>query len=92
MFVTEFGICEHTGDGPIDQVETQKWLKFMDDHKISWCKWVVSDKDEGDSVLLPGAAEIGGWPISMLKPSGVLIRSEIMERNTAIFEQLQHKN
>ena len=60
----------------------------MDDNKISWCKWVVSDKDEGDSVLKPGADETGGWAISMLKPSGVLIRSEIIKRNSAIFEQL----
>jgi len=92
LFVTEFGICEYTGDGAIDHVETQAWLQFMDKHDLSWCKWVVSDKGEGDSVLKEGADVAGGWPSSMLKPSGVLIRSEIIKRNAEVYEQLKLLN
>ena len=88
LFVNEFGICDYTGDGAIDHQSTTLWMDFMDNMKLSWCKWSVADKNEGDAVLKENADENGGWTQDDLKPSGILIRQEIINRNQEIFELL----
>jgi len=92
LFVNEFGICDYTGDGDIDQQSTNEWMNFMDNMKISWCKWSVADKDEGDAVLEENADPDGGWTDNDLKPSGKLIRQLIIDRNQKIYNQLNIDN
>jgi endoglucanase len=89
IFVTEFGTCEHTGDGFLDYVETQQWFDFMDEHKISWCNWSVSDKAETASILKAGARYTGKWKETDLTPSGLFIRNELIEKNGPIFNSLR---
>jgi endoglucanase len=35
LFVSEFGTCESSGTGPIDSVETEIWMRFMEQNKLS---------------------------------------------------------
>ena len=81
IFVSEFGTCEYTGDGKLDYTATMEWFKFLDDHKISWCNWSVSDKAETASILLPGAKYGGKWKEQDLSPSGAFIKEEIQTKN-----------
>jgi len=90
LFVSEFGICEYTGDGAIDETESNAWFNFMNNLNLSWCKWSVHDKDEGDAVLMGPGDVNGGWKESDLKPSGRLIRSELIKLNTPIFDLLNN--
>lgn len=85
IFVSEFGVCEYTGDGDVDYQSSGAWFDLMDQYKISWCKWSVADKDEGDAVLEDGADENGGWTDDKLTESGKFIKSEIIKRNKAEF-------
>ncbi len=89
IFVSEFGVCEYTGDGDVDYLSSGAWLNFMDQYKISWCKWSVADKDEGDAVLKDRADENGGWIEDKLTESGKFIKSEIIKRNKAEFSALK---
>jgi len=57
----------------------------METKKISWCNWSVCDKDETSAALKPGAGSNGGWPSSVLSPSGILIRDKIIFYNEKIF-------
>jgi endoglucanase len=81
IFVTEWGVCEATGNGKFDLVETQKWLDFMDQNKIGWCNFSIGDKEETSAALMPGAAENGGWTAAMLTASGWLVRGELRKEN-----------
>jgi endoglucanase len=81
LWVTEFGTCESNGDGPIDYDELKQWFDFMEEHKISWCNWSVSDKEETSAILVPGSNEYGRWSNSELTTSGKLIRKKMLERN-----------
>lgn len=81
LMVTEFGTCEATGNGFLDEAETRAWWKFLDDNQISWCNWSVADKEETASALKPGASSTGGWPVSSLTASGILLRQELRSKN-----------
>lgn len=81
LFVTEYGTTEATGDGPVDRAETQRWWDFMEKHKISYLNWSVADKRETSAVLMPGASPTGGWPSSMVTPSGKFVRDRLRKMN-----------
>lgn len=81
LFVSEWGTCEASGTGVLDYAEVDLWLNFMESRKISWCNWSLCDKDETSAALKAGAASDGGWPESMLTPSGVLVRNKIIFYN-----------
>ncbi|MBN2012550.1 glycoside hydrolase family 5 protein [candidate division KSB1 bacterium] len=81
LFVSEFGMCNSDGNGPIDHESSEKWFAYMKQHNLSWCKWSVADKQETSAVLKPGASATGHWSESELSESGKLIRAKIREMN-----------
>jgi endoglucanase len=70
VFISEYGACESTGDGDINEAEWQKWVTWMDKNRISWCKWMISDKKETSAALNPGASVYGNWKQMELSESG----------------------
>lgn len=79
IFATEWGTCDASGDGSLDLGETQKWLDFFEEHKISDANWAVGDKREACAALQPGASGNGGWSASELTASGAFVRSSLRE-------------
>ncbi len=77
LFVSEFGTCENTGNGVIDEAETNTWFSFLDQNKISWANWSINDKAESASALVGGASTSGGWSESSLTQSGKFIRNKL---------------
>jgi endoglucanase len=85
LFVSEFGGCEASGDGPLDMNEWKSWMNWMESNGISWCNWCIADKRETSSVLKPGAAASGGWPPADLKEAGIIARDLIRGENALAF-------
>ena len=81
IFVSESAGMKATGDGPLNETEWKAWIDWMNDRKLSWITWSVSDKNESCSVLNNNASEYGGWKTDDLKESGIKTR-EIL-RNKA---------
>jgi len=53
----------------------------MENRKLSWVAWSVSDKNETCSMLLPNASSYGKWNDNLLKPWGKLARQSIIDNN-----------
>ena len=51
IFVTEYGICDASGNGNIDEQEANVWIQFLDDNNISWMCWNLSNKNESSAIL-----------------------------------------
>ncbi len=81
LFVTEYGTTEASGDGTIDEVESNLWWDFLDKYNISWCNWSVADKDELSAALKPSASPLGGWTETQITTSGIMIRNELKVKN-----------
>jgi len=88
IFVTEYGTCEYTGDGKLDVEASRAWWDFLDKHKISWCNWSVSSKEETASAITIGASWGGKWKEHHLTPSGKIVREELIQKNGPIFNSL----
>ena len=74
IFVTEWGTTEATGDGGPYFNESKTWLKLLDDRKISWCNWSLSDKSEKSAILKYGSSSTGDWKDEDLTESGKFVR------------------
>lgn len=77
LMVTEWGMVNANGDGGIDQQSTQEWLDFMRENKLSHANWSLHDKDEGASMLKPGAPANGKWEDKHLTEAGQKIKTII---------------
>ncbi|MCX7820148.1 MAG: cellulase family glycosylhydrolase, partial [Brevinematales bacterium] len=82
LFVTEWGTCDASGNGGLDLTESQTWINFMDQYKLSWCNWSLNDKAETASALVPGASTTGPWPDSQLTESGKFVKAKILLNGT----------
>ena len=81
IMVTEWGTVNADGNGAVDVAETNRWVEWMDQYNLTHLNWSVHDKDEGASVVRPGAATNGGWPASSLTTSGAFVREIIRDYN-----------
>ena len=77
LFVTEWGTVNANGDGGVDNNSTDEWMSFLAENDISHLNWSVHDKDEGASILRPGAPSNGNWSDANLTESGLRVRSII---------------
>jgi endoglucanase len=80
IFVSECAGMEASGNGPIDEAEWKAFVDWMENRKISWLAWSVSDKDESCSMIIPRASSYGKWTYDLLKQWGKIVRQTIRER------------
>jgi endoglucanase len=80
VFVSEWGTCLASGDGGFAPAESDRWIRFMDQHRISWLNWALNDKAETASILRPGAAAEGGWTDEDLTESGRYVRDRLLRK------------
>lgn len=70
VFVSEFGLCDASGNGNNDFGQAEQWLGLLDEYKISYCCWNLANKAETSSVLLPSSQRLSGWTEEDLSESG----------------------
>jgi endoglucanase len=79
LFVTEWGTCDASGDGPIDDASVRAWMDFLRANQLSHCNWAVYDKKETAALVLPRAKSKGGWTDADLSPSGKYVRELVRD-------------
>lgn len=82
IFVSESAGMEATGDGPLNLKAWKEYIDWMEERKISWITWSVSDKDETCSILKKSASSSGNWKNEDLKESGLKVREFLRKYNT----------
>lgn len=81
LFVTEFGICDASGGGAIDEAEAGRWISFLDEQEISYVMWNLSNNTETCAMIKSSCSkhsglteeelsDTGRWFVSMMKNSG----------------------
>lgn len=70
VFVTEYGVCDASGNGAINKTEADKWMKLLDQYKISSCIWNLSNKSETSALLKSDCSKTSGWKSSDLSDAG----------------------
>lgn len=70
VFVSEYGICEASGNGNVDKKEAKKWVKLLDSCKISYVAWNLSNKNEASALIGPSCTKTYGFTKKELSAQG----------------------
>ena len=70
VFVTEYGICDASGNGAIDKREADRWIQTMDEYGVSYIAWNLSNKQESSSIIKSSCSKVSGFKKSELSDEG----------------------
>lgn len=70
MLVSEFSICDASGNGSIDKGSATKWMKLLKQYKIGYVAWNVSNKNETSALIKSSCKKTGNFTRSNLSKSG----------------------
>lgn len=82
LFVTEYGICDASGSGAIDETQADKWISMLDSYGISHVMWNLSNKAETSAIVksscnktnnltLNDLSDAGLWFVAMMEDAGL---------------------
>ena len=70
MLVSEFSICDASGNGGIDYKEAKKWMKLLKKNKIGRIAWNISNKNETSALIKASCRKTGKITKKNLSKSG----------------------
>ena len=70
VFVTEYGICDASGNGAIDKKEADRWVQTMEEYGVSYIAWNLSNKQESSSIIKSSCPKVSGFKRSELSDEG----------------------
>ena len=79
LFVSEFGICDASGNGALDYEQASLWLDLLDRYGISFVDWNLSNKDESSAIISPSCNKTSGFADGDLSESGKWLKKTLME-------------
>lgn len=76
IFVSEFSICDASGNGAIDYDSAQKWMSFIKQNNLPCAIWNLSNKNETSSLIKSGCSKKNGWSNNDLSDTGLWIKKQ----------------
>lgn len=70
IFVSEYGICDASGSGAIDEEQAKQWVNLMNDYNVSYVAWNLSNKNETSAILSSSCTKTSDFTESDLSDSG----------------------
>lgn len=70
IFVSEYGICDASGNGGIDEYQANEWIRILNQYGISHVGWNISNKNETSAIFGSWCNKTSGWTKEDLSESG----------------------
>lgn len=70
IFVSEYGICDASGNGGIDEYQANEWIRVMNEYGVSHIAWNLSNKSETSAIIKSSCSKTSGWDYEELSDSG----------------------
>lgn len=70
IFVSEYGICDASGNGAIDRNQANQWISVMDQYGVSYVAWNLSNKGETSALIKSSCNKLSGFTAEDLSESG----------------------
>lgn len=77
VFISEFSICDASGNGSIDYDQAGKWMDLIHEYNLSYAGWNVSNKAETSSLIKSTCQKTGGWTDDDLSETGIWLKQQI---------------
>ena len=77
VFISEFSICDASGNGGIDYDSAEDWFDLIDEYNLSYAGWSLCNKDETSALIDSGCKKTSGWEEDDLSDTGKWLKGQI---------------
>lgn len=77
VFISEFSICDASGNGAVDYDSAEEWMKLINDYNLSYAGWNLSNKAETSALIDPSSDKTSGWEDDDLSETGIWLKKTI---------------
>ena len=77
VFVSEFSICDASGNGGVDYDSAAKWKELIKNYNLSFAGWSLCNKGETSALIKSGVSKLSGFTTSDLSETGIWLRNFI---------------
>ena len=77
VFISEFSICDASGNGGIDYDSAEKWYQLIREYNLSYAGWSLANKAETSAIIKQDCNKTSDWSVNELSDTGVWLRSKI---------------
>lgn len=82
IFVSEYGICDASGNGKLDYDSAEKWVELMDENNISYICWALANKNESAALIKSSCNKNSGFTDSDLSDHGKWLYKTLTGKTT----------
>lgn len=79
VFISEFGVCEASGNGYIDLDEAAKWFSFIKKYNLSHFCWNMSNRAEASAILKPNVTTLTNFKDIDYTEAGLIYKKHFNE-------------
>lgn len=79
VFVSEFSICDASGNGLNDVNSANQWMELLDRYNVSFVGWNLSNKAESSAIISSSCGKTSGWTDAELTESGRWLVKQLRE-------------
>ena len=70
IFVSEYGICDASGNGAINREQAKQWVSVLNQYGVSYVAWNLSNKGETSALIKSSCNKVSGFAAEDLSDSG----------------------
>lgn len=78
VFVSEFSLCDASGNGGIDYDSSDEWFKLINENNLSYSSWSLCNKNETSALIKSDSSATGSFSDGDLSDAGKYVRDRIM--------------
>ena len=79
VFISEFSICDASGDGAIDYDSAADWRALIEKYGLSYIAWSLSNRDESAALIRADCGRTSDWSEDDLTETGRWLRGVLRE-------------
>lgn len=84
VFVSEYGLCDASGNGAIDEPQAAQWIQAMDRYGVSYIAWNLSNKAETSAILRSSCRKTYDFEEADLSDSGLWLYRMLTGKKEAV--------
>lgn len=82
VFVSEYGICDASGNGSLDKNSAQKWVDVMNEYGVSYVCWALANKNESAALIKSSCSKTSQFSDDDLSESGKWLYQTLTNKAT----------
>lgn len=82
VFVSEYGICDASGNGGLDKNSAQKWVDTMNEYGVSYICWALANKNESAALIKSSCSKTSQFGDDDLSESGKWLYQTLTNKAT----------